>query len=83
MAAEARGDSMATYVEVADPMPMFAALDAAIADLLPQLRGQPTNITDVKTQSTMEETFVPFDFEEAFVSQHGITPEEADVPTSK
>ena len=83
MAAEARGDPMATYVEVADPMLMFAASDAAIADLVPQPKGEYPNTADVKPQSTTDETFAPFDFEEVFISQHGIIPEEADVPASK
>ena len=68
MAAEARGDSMAAYVEVTDPMPMFAASNAAIADLLPQPKGEQSSTTNVKPQSTMGETFAPFDFEEAFIS---------------
>ena len=83
MAAEARGDPTATYVEVADPMPMFATSDAAIADLMPQPKGEYPNTADAKPQSTTDEMFAPFDFEEAFISQHGITLEEADMPASK
>ena len=83
MAAEAKGDSMATYVEIADLMPMFATSDAAIADLMPQLKSEYPNTADIKPQSTMDEMFAPFDFEEAFISQHGITVEEADMPASK
>ena len=83
MAAEARGDPMATYAEVADPILMFTALDAAIADLMPQPKGEYPNTADVKPQSTLDETFAPFDFEEAFISRHGITLEEADMPASK
>ena len=64
-------------------MLMFAASDAAIADLMPQLKGEYPNTADIKPQSTMDETFAPFDFEEAFINQHGITLEEADVPVSK
>ena len=83
MAAEARGDPMATYAEVVDPMPMFATSNAAIADLVPQPKREYPNTADVKPQSTMDETFAPFDFEEAFISRHGITLEEADMPASK
>ena len=36
MAAEAGGDPMDIYVEVVDPMPMFATSNAATADLVPQ-----------------------------------------------
>ena len=68
MAAEARGDPTATYVEVVNPMLMFATSDAAIADLMPQPKGEYPNTADVKPQSTMDETFAPFDFEEAFIS---------------
>ena len=39
MAAEVRGDPMATYVEVVVPMLMFATSDAAIAGLVPRLKG--------------------------------------------
>ena len=52
MAAEARGDSMAAYAEIADPMPMFAASHAAIADLVPQPKREYLNTTDIKPQST-------------------------------
>ena len=68
MAAEARGDLTATYAEVADPMPMFTTSDAAIADLVPQPKGEYLNTGDVKPQSTTDETFAPFDIEEAFIS---------------
>ena len=68
MAAEARGDSMATYAEVADPMPMFTTSDAAIADLVPQPKREYLNTTDVKPQSTTDVMFAHFDFEEAFIS---------------
>ena len=83
MAAEARGDSVATYAEVADPMLMFTTSDVAIADLVPQLKGEYPNTADAKPQSTTDEMFAPFDFDESFISQHGITPEEADMPASK
>ena len=84
LAAEARGDSTATYAIVADPMPMFTTSDAAIADLVPQPKGEYPNTADAKPpQSTTDEMFAPFDFEEAFISRHGITPEEADMPASK
>ena len=68
MAAEARGDPTAAYAEVADPILMFATSDAAIADLMPQPKGEYPNTADVKPQPTTDETFAPFDFEEAFIS---------------
>ena len=61
MVAEARGDSAATYVEIADPMPMFATSNAAIADLVPQLKREYLNTADIKPQTTTDEMFAPFD----------------------
>ena len=65
-----------------DPMPMFTSSIAAIA-ILPSLQVEEPLPSGRHTMGTMEVTFAPFDFEEAFVSRHGITPEEADVPASK
>ena len=36
MAAEAHRELGAAYMEIADPIPMFVASDAAIADILPK-----------------------------------------------
>ena len=62
MAAEARGDPTRAHVEVADPMPMFAALDAAITDLLPSERPKLQHPDEEQSRAASEETFAPFDF---------------------
>ena len=72
-----------SYSEMVDPMLMFTSSDAPIADILPSAQVEETLPSGKHAVGSAEETFVPFDFEEAFVNQHGITPEAADVPASK
>ena len=55
---------------------MFMASDAAIADILPREVCREEDWIE----TTTEDSFVPFDFEETFVARHGIKPEEADAP---
>ena len=83
MAAEARGDTTTAYAELADPMPMFATSDAAITDLLPSEKPELQCPDEEWSRAASEETFVPFDFKEAFISHHGIIPKEADVPSRR
>ena len=54
-------------------MLIFTASDAAIADILPKevCREEGDQI-----ETTTEDSFVPFDFEETFVVRHGIKPEQ-------
>ena len=77
MAAEACREVGAAHAEITDPMPMFAASDAAIADILSK-EAQKEEGDQVEV--TTEDSFTPFDFKEAFVARHGIKPEEADAP---
>ena len=83
MAAEARGDTTTAYTEVADPMPMFAASDAAITNLLLSERPKPQHPDEEWSRAATKETFAPFDLEEAFISHHGIISKEADVPSGR
>ena len=77
MAAEACGEVGAAYEELTNPMPLFAASDAAIVDILPK---EVCREEGDKMETTTEDSFTPFDFEEAFVARHRIKPEEADTP---
>ena len=77
MAAEACGEVGAAYEELTNLMPMFTASDAAIADISPK---EVHKEEGDQMETTTEDSFMPFDFEEAFVARHGIKPEEADAP---
>ena len=77
MATEAHRGVGVAYAKITDSMPMFAASDVAIADILPK-EAQKEEGDQVEV--TTEDSFAPFDFEEVFVARHGIKPEEADTP---
>ena len=77
MATEACGEVGAAYAKITDPIPMFAASDAATADILPK---EAQNEEGDQVEVTTEDSFAPFDFEEAFEARHRIKPEEADAP---
>ena len=83
LATEARGDPTTSYLEMVDPVLMFTLSDAAIADILPSPQVEETPPSGRHAMGSAGETFAPFDFEQVFLSWHGITPEEADVPASK
>ena len=70
LATEARGDSTMSYSKMVDPMQMFTSWDAAIADILPSPQVEETPPSGRHAEGSAEESFAPFDFEQAFVSQH-------------